>query len=174
MPSRRSMLLVAIPGALILVLILVALSFTVYTLPNHGGPSYGDVQGVLRAALGDQPAAVPGPPASLPVQAVQLPESAAPPFGHGISAPPRIDSAADAWLARAVDEDPAAVRAWLGVAVLSVSTSVGDTARTTLWRLTIHHGCPLVSRMHATVVGRYTDSTRVVRLTANCPGVGST
>jgi hypothetical protein len=53
--------------------------------------------------------------------------------------------------------------------VLATATVHGDTVQTTLWRLTLRGGCPLVSRMHATSVGRGMGETEIVALDADCP-----
>jgi hypothetical protein len=143
-----------------------ALGFGVYTVPNHGGPAYGDLQDLLQRALGDPEPALPGPPRGLPVQPPGADSEAARPDWPPS---PERDSVVAAWLAGAVAADPAAMRAWLGPAVLATSSTRGDTVRTVLWRMTLHHGCPLLSRLDATSVGRASGSTRFVSLASNCP-----
>jgi hypothetical protein len=67
--------------------------------------------------------------------------------------------------------DSAALREWLGPLVLATATVYGDTVQTTLWRVTLRSGCPLLSRMHATSVGRGTGEDEIVTLSADCPAV---
>jgi len=143
-----------------------ALGFGVYTVPNHGGPAYGDLQDLLQHALGDREPLLPGPPRTLPVQSLGA--------DSGPSTPdwppsPQRDSVVAAWLAGAVAADSAAMRSWLGPAVLATSSARGDTVRTVLWRVTLHHGCPLLSRLDATSVGRASGNTRFVSLVSTCP-----
>ena len=150
-------------------ILVVMLGITTYTLPNHGGVGYSDLHDLFSRALGDRQTVLPGPPASLPIRL--LPDSA------GSSAPPAVvpGSGLDStqpqrWTAQAVHHDSTALRGWLGAAVLATATVDGDTVRTTLWRLTLHSGCPLVSRLHATSAGGAQGGTRIVQLTGDCPG----
>lgn len=149
--------------------LLVLIGLTTYTLPNHGGSGYSDLHDLFARALGDSEPRLPGPPASLPIQI--LTDSAAPraasvrPPGFGLDS-----SQPQRWTAQAVRKDSSAIRGWLGSAVLATSTADGDTAYTTLWRLTLHSGCPLVSRLHATSVGVSVGTARLVSVRANCPG----
>jgi hypothetical protein len=146
--------------------------FGMYTTPNHGGPAYGDLEILLERALGDSATPLPGPPRGLPVQSLGADSG---PAGTDWPPSPESDSAPAAWLAAAVAADRDAIRAWLGPAVLATSTTVGDTVRTVLWRLSLHRGCPFVSRLDATSVGRATRSTRTrfIDLGSSCPGPSS-
>jgi hypothetical protein len=141
-------------------------ALTRYTLPDHEGPAYGDVKDLLEAALGGRQPAIPAPPPKLAIQPVP---SDSLPFRHTASAPPPASPAAADWLRRAVATDPEAVHAWLGSAVLAVSTMQGDTIETVLWRVAFHPRCPLISRLTATSVGRAEGATRIVALRSNCP-----
>jgi hypothetical protein len=146
--------------------------FGMYTTPNHGGPAYGDLEDLLKAALGVPVPALPGPPRGLAVQPIGDDTG---PSAHDWPPHPESDSAPAAWLARAVATDRDAVRAWLGPAVLATSSMEGDTVRTVLWRLSLRRGCPFVSRLDATSVGRATRSTRTrfIGLDSSCPGPSS-
>src|SRR5215470_8103124 len=57
-----------------------------------------------------------------------------------------------AWRAVAVRKDSIAVRQWLGRWVVATGETRGDTVRLTLWRLTLHSGCPLLSKLVATSI----------------------
>jgi hypothetical protein len=153
--------------ALLLTVLVIGLVLTTYTLPNHGGGAYWDLHGLISHALGDRKPPLPGPPSVLPVRPVDSTLVPWPDTG--------LDSVdirqPGEWIARAARGDSAALREWLGAAVLATATVHGDTVRTTLWRLTLHHACPLLSRMRATSVGRLRGETRVVALTADCPGL---
>ena len=144
--------------------------FGMYTVPNHGGPAYGDLADLLERALGDSAAPLPGPPRTLPVQPIGAESGRSP---QDWPPRPESDSGPTAWLAGAIAADLAAIRAWLGPAVLSTSSSRGDTVRTVFWRLSLRHGCRLVSRLEATSVGRTTGTTRFIALASNCPGPAS-
>jgi hypothetical protein len=144
----------------------IAFGFGMYTTPNHGGPAYGDLEDLLQRALGDSVPPLPGPPRALPVQPLGADSGAA---GHDWPPRPESDPETSAWLAAAIAGDPAAIRAWLGPAVLATSSAEGDTVRTVLWRVTLRRGCPLVSRFWATSIGRTERSTRFVSLSSDCP-----
>ena len=142
------------------------LLFGMYTTPNHAGPAYGDLESLLERALGDVPPPLPGPPRGLPVEPADGDSTRGAPDWPPT---PGRDSVAAAWLAAAVAADRDAVRAWLGPAVLATSSASGDTVRTVLWRVTLHRGCPFVSRLEAVSVGRASRTTRFVSLGSNCP-----
>lgn len=163
MPARRGLAIAFLVLGTILAL---GYGFTRYTLPNHGGPAYGQLHSLLAGVLGDRPPTVPDAAGAFPIQPV---DSTVQEFRHRKPGPPPSDSAVTSWLTTAVERDPPAVRAWLGWAVLSISVTSGDTVRTTLWRLTLHRDCPLVSRLHALAVGRASEEPRFLRLTADCP-----
>jgi hypothetical protein len=78
-----------------------------------------------------------------------------------------------AWRAVAVEKDSIAVRQWLGRWVLATGETRGDTARLTLWRLTLRPGCPLISRLVATSVGAASYEYRRVKVTSTCPEAAS-
>jgi hypothetical protein len=87
---------------------------------------------------------------------------------------PRRDPApeAAAWLDSVRRRDSVTTRGWAGPGVLAYATRAGDTSRVTLWRLTLAHGCPVVSRLRGTVVmplRRLDSYYQVVRIEANCP-----
>jgi hypothetical protein len=73
------------------------------------------------------------------------------------------------WARRAATQNPAALRAWLGWAVLSVATTDGDTVRLRMYRLRLQPGCPLVDRVEA-ALARPTGSweTRIARVDGGC------
>lgn len=143
---------------------LLGLGLSTYTLPNHGGGAYQELHDLIAAALGDTHAPLPGPPPSLPI----LPDSSLQPM---LEASDTIPPVTPAWIAGAAQQDSTALRGWLGRTVLVTADVHGDTVETTLWRLTLRPSCPLLSRMHATTVGRVTGGTRFVALTAECPPV---
>ena len=73
------------------------------------------------------------------------------------------------WARQAATRDSAALRAWLGWAVLSVASTDGDTVRVRMYRLRLHPGCPLVDRIEATLTrpsGGW--ETRVARIDGGC------
>jgi len=76
---------------------------------------------------------------------------------------------ARAWAGAAAKADSAAVRAWVHGSVLPISGRDGRTIHVTLYQLTTRPGCPLVSRLHATLVQSPSDTLRVAELSANCP-----
>jgi hypothetical protein len=78
-----------------------------------------------------------------------------------------------AWRAVAVEKDSIAVRQWLGRWVLATGETRGDTARMTLWRLTLHPGCPLISRLVVTTIGVASYEYRRVKVTSTCPEASS-
>lgn len=78
-----------------------------------------------------------------------------------------------AWRAVAMNKDSIAVRQWLGRWVLATGETRGDTVRLTLWRLTLHPGCPLISKLIATSVGAASYEYRRVNVTSNCPAATS-
>jgi hypothetical protein len=78
-----------------------------------------------------------------------------------------------AWRAVAVNKDSIAVRQWLGRWVVATGETRGDTVRLTLWRVTLHPGCPLISRLIATSVGAVRYEFRRVTVTSTCPEASS-
>ena len=148
--------------------LLLLLGVTTYTLPNHGGAGYSDLHDLFARALGDSEPRLPGPPASLRIQ-ILADSAAASPASVSPAAIGLDSSQPQRWIAQAVHQDSSAIRSWLGAAVLATSTVEGDTAHTTLWRLTLHAGCPLVSRLHATSAGVAVGTARLVRVRGDCP-----
>jgi hypothetical protein len=84
----------------------------------------------------------------------------------------RVDPVS-AWRTVAVAKDSIAVRQWLGRWVLATGETRGDTVRLTLWRLTLHPGCPLISRLVATTIGAASYEYRRVKVTSTCPDAAS-
>jgi len=80
----------------------------------------------------------------------------------------RVDPVSS-WRAIAVAKDSVAVRQWLGRWVLATGETRGDTVRLTLWRLTLHPGCPLISRLVATTIGVASYEYHRVKVTSTCP-----
>jgi hypothetical protein len=156
--------------ALLATLLLIGLGLTTYTLPNHAGPAYGDLRDLIGHTLGDRGPPLPGPSGALPITPM---DSAFAPLASGQDAGAAAPPEPHEWVARAARLDSAALRDWLGDAVLATATVHGDTVRTTLWRLTLRHTCPLLSRMHAVSIGRTMGDTRIVSLSADCPVVPS-
>jgi hypothetical protein len=150
--------------AVLATIVLLGVGLTTYTLPNHGGAAYGDLHDLITRALGEREPRLPGPPGTLPIttDATLPPMTGAAP--DSLEGNPTPD-----WIVRAVEQDPAQLRAWLGSAVLATATVHGDTVQTTLWRLTLQRSCPLVSRMRATSIGRGMGMPRIVSLRADCP-----
>ena len=74
-----------------------------------------------------------------------------------------------AWAREAADRDPAALRAWLGWAVIPIATTDGDTVRLRMYRPRMHAGCPVIDRIDATLTrpsGGW--DTRIVRVDGGC------
>jgi hypothetical protein len=153
--------------ALLATVLLLGIGLTTYTQPNHGGGAYGDLHDMIGRALGDHGPPLPGPPGTLPIEAV---DSTLTPVHAGSADSVHTTEPAE-WISGAVLRDSAAVREWLGPLVLATATVYGDTVQTTLWRVTLRSGCPLLSRMHATSVGRGTGKTEIVTLSADCPAM---
>jgi len=155
--------------AVLATLLLLGIGLTTYTQPNHGGGAYGELHDLISRALGDRGPPLPGPPGTLPIEAV---DSAQTPKRQRTAG--SVDTGQPAtWISRAIDRDSAALRDWLGPLVLATATVHGDTVQTTLWRMTLRAGCPLISRMRATSVGRATGETEIVALRADCPALSS-
>ncbi len=149
--------------------VMVGMGLTTYTFPILGGPASGELHDLLARALGDSDARLPGPPATLAIGPLPI----APP---GISADssagvaqPQLGTQPEAWATEAVARDSAALRGWLGPGVLPAAVVMGDTVRTTLYRITLHRGCPLLSRLQATSVGQVSRQLRIVSVRTDCP-----
>jgi hypothetical protein len=151
--------------ALLATVLLLSIGLTTYTLPNHGGIAYGDLHDLIGRALGDRGPPLPGPPGILPIEGV---DSTLTPI-HTRSTDSVDTGQATEWITHAVARDSAALREWLGPLVLATATVHGDSVQTTLWRVTLRRGCPLLSRMDATSVGRGSGETAIVALSADCP-----
>lgn len=144
----------------------IVLGLHTYTLPNHAGAAYSDIHDLISRALGDPQARLPGPPATLPV--VQLNHPAT---GEADSFAEVPEVQPGQWVRSALARDSAALRGWLGSLVLVTAATHGDSVETTLWRVTTVPGCPWLSRLHATSVGRSGTVAKLVRLTGDCPAV---
>jgi len=73
------------------------------------------------------------------------------------------------WAREAATRDPAALRAWLGWAVIPIATTDGDTVRLRMYRPRIHTPCPMIDRIDA-ILTRPSGSwdTRIVRVEGGC------
>jgi hypothetical protein len=80
-----------------------------------------------------------------------------------------VESQPMEWALQAATRDPAALRAWLGWAVMPVATTDGDTVRLRMYRLRLRSGCPMIDRIEAALT-RSTGSweTRIVRVEGGC------
>jgi hypothetical protein len=143
-----------------------ALGLTTYTFPIIGRIEDKAVTSLLHQALQDTVTPLPSPPAELGVAPVATPTPD--PFGERFATDTTVPAAAQpaAWAARAASLDPGALRDWLNQAGLFTGATEADTVRTTLWRLTLHRGCPLLSRLR-TVSTLSTD--RLVEISSDCP-----
>lgn len=143
------------------------LGLTTYTFPIIGRMRDGDVIAVIHRSLGDTATTLPGPPSSLQIQNDVQPAS---PFGH--SAERETSPAAPqpiAWAAEAAAADSAALRDWLEYRGLFTGSSDGSTRTTTLWRLTLHRGCPFVTRLRTVAM---IASNQLVEISSDCPRTG--
>jgi hypothetical protein len=140
------------------------LGLTTYTFPIIGHLSDDDAIAVIRHALRDSATALPGPPSSLPIQNYVR---TADPLGNAVQRQPSAAAPQPAaWAARAAAIDSAALRDWLNRPGLFTGSSDGSTRTTTLWRLTLHRGCPLISRFTtATEIG----TGQLVEISSDCP-----
>jgi hypothetical protein len=166
----------AVPKLVALVLAAVALSLglTKYTAPIHGGPAYATLRDLFGRALGDSRPTLPGPPTTLQLNPAPVPPGPTPELGERIATPPgplgEFDtSQPQRWATLMAARDSAALRAWLGIAVLPMAVVHGDTVETTLLRLTLRRGCPILSRLKATSVGQLSRNLQLVAVTADCP-----
>jgi hypothetical protein len=152
--------------ALILALVVLALGLTTYTQSVFNPGPAQTLEEALQQALGDSLPTVPAYDASrtgLPISAGTAP-SDAPSVAPSVPA-----DSASRWVADAVRRDSSAIRAWLSPLVLRWASRNRDTVRLTFVRLTHHSGCPLVSRLDATLSDEPFAPTRLVRVTATCP-----
>jgi hypothetical protein len=152
------------------------LGYTKYTAPIHGGPAYADLHELITRALGDTQPMLPGPPPALPLDPVRPGTGTAEPqLGAHVRTDPATASDTVTttqpreWAAWAAAHDPAALRAWLGSAVVPATVVRGDRAETTLLRVTLARGCPLVSVLTARFVGQAVRRPRLVHVAADCP-----
>src|SRR5262245_31792721 len=95
------------------------------------------------------PVTMPAPISALGI--APLPDTARSRDGEPGDTASRVDPVT-AWRAVAVRKDSIAVRQWLGRWVVATGETRGDTVRLTLWRLTLHPGCPLISKLIATSI----------------------
>jgi hypothetical protein len=126
-----------------------------YKLIAEGSPGHGVT-----------PITVPAPISALGIAPV--PDTARSRDSEPRDTSTRIDPVT-AWRAVAVNKDSIAVRQWLGPWVLATGETRGDTVRLTLWRLTLHSGCPLISRLVATSIGAASYQYRRVKVSSTCP-----
>ena len=144
------------------------LGLTTYTFPIIGTVRDADVEAVIHRALGDAPTALPGPPASLPIQHSAQP---ADPFGEKFEREPTPAAPQPAaWAAEAATDDSTALREWLDHSGLFTGSIQATTRSTTLWRLTLHRGCPLVSRLRTVTT---IATGQLVGITSDCPRTGA-
>lgn len=146
----------------VLILGATAVSLTTYTQPIFAADRNGPVEQLLRQALGDSTRL----PAGWSSTATGIALSAVPSAPESLA--PAPVSPAAAWARSAVAADSGAVRAWLSPAVLEIGGVARDTVRLTLYRLTLHRGCPLLSRLDAVLAGN-TRSLEVARVETTCP-----
>ena len=95
---------------------------------------------------------------------------AAPGAPHEPSKGPPIPAQPAAWAAAAASADSSALRGWLTHAGVFTGTTVRNRVQTTLWRLTLHTGCPLISRLQ-TVSIRTTG--QLLEVSSDCPRAGA-
>lgn len=141
------------------------LGLTTYTFPIIGRLQDPDVTSLIHRALGDSLTPLPGPPSALAIETV-VPEGlpgGEPPVREARPAAPEPAT----WAAEAAARDSGALRDWLEHAGLSTGISGGDTVRTTLWRLTLHAGCPVISRLRTVAVRE-----QLVAISSDCPRAG--
>jgi hypothetical protein len=151
----------------------IAVGFTTYGFPIEGAATDPELYKLIAEESPESrvtPITVPAPLNGLGI--APLPDTA-----QSRDTEPRDSSTrlnpVSAWRTVAVDKDSIAVRQWLGRWVLATGQTRGDTVRLTLWRLTLRHGCPLVSRLVATSVGAASYEFRRVKVTSTCPEVTS-
>jgi hypothetical protein len=143
------------------------LGLTTYTFPIFGHVRDDDVIAVIHRGLGDTVTSLPGPPSSLPIQNYLQP---ADPFGNAFERRPSPAAPQPAaWAARAATADSAALRDWLDHSGLFTGSSDGTTRNTTLWRLTLHPGCPLISQLRTVTT---IASGQLVEISSDCPRTG--
>jgi hypothetical protein len=140
------------------------LGLTTYTFPIVGHVRDDDVLAVIHRALGDTAPSLPAPPSSLTSQRDVRPAG---PFGDLFdrdtsgAAPEPV-----AWATRAAAMDSSALREWLDRSGLFTGSSTGRARTTTLWRLTTHPGCPLLSRLSAVTM---IATKQLVEISSDCP-----
>lgn len=82
----------------------------------------------------------------------------------------RASSQPEHWAQTAAVTDSAALRDWLGSGVIAISgVRPPDTLQLTLYRVSLRAGCPWVSTLVASSVGRYGTSPELVHVRATCP-----
>ncbi len=169
------------PGPIIVALLgclgAAALGLTTYTLPIQGAASDPELFALLSAALHDPPKQIPPVSGTLAIEAV-APEPIAGDSALPEPAVPVEGAAADseklsAWVTAAATADPAALREWLGRWVWATAVTTGDTVRLTLHRVSLHRGCPWMSRLDAVTARSPDFTTRLVRVTGTCPAIAN-
>lgn len=152
--------------ALLLTLVVLALGLTTYTQSVFNPGPAQILEEAFQRALGDSLPAVPAYDASRSGLAISA--GTAPTDTPAIVPSLPADSASR-WVADAVRRDSSAIRAWLSPLVLRWASRNRDTVRLTFVRLTRHPGCPLVSRLDATLSDERLEPTRLLSVTATCP-----
>ena len=143
------------------------LGLTTYTFPIVGRVQDHEVAALMHRALHDSVAELPGPPAQLGIES----RVGAPVDGPGPEAKaPVLPAQPAAWAAAAASADSSALRGWLTHAGVFTGTTVRNRVQTTLWRLTLHTGCPLISRLQ-TVSIRTTG--QLLEVSSDCPRAGA-
>lgn len=154
----------ALAGALAAAALMV---LTSYTGPVVGRMHEPDVAALLHQALHDAPGLDSGGP--LVVEPVPAPE---PRVAQEVPAPqPVAPGDLESWAARAAATDSAALRAWLERIVLSSATMDGYIRHTTIRRLTLRDGCPLLSHLR---IVEDTRTRRLVSVSSDCPPAEAT
>jgi hypothetical protein len=148
------------------------------TLTRYGAPIEGAATDPeLFKLIAEESPGRKGPPIALPAPVSALGIASLRDTARSRdSQPGDTSSRADpvsAWRAVAVEKDSIAVRQWLGRWVLATGETRGDTAQMTLWRVTLHSGCPLLSRLVVTTIGVASYEYRRVKVTSTCPEASS-
>lgn len=140
------------------------LGLTTYTFPIIGRVQDHEVALLMHQALHDSVAPLPGPPTQLGIDIRVVASSDSP--GPDTKAPV-LPTQPAAWAAAAASTDSSALRGWLTHAGVFTGTTGGNRVHTTLWRLTLHAGCPLISHLR-TVSIRTTG--QLLEVSSDCPG----
>jgi hypothetical protein len=146
-----------------------ALGFTTYTRPIEGAGTDPDLRALIVRALHDSEPTLPSASTYLPVE-VERPDSL-----QLAASRPNSDQGPSGqvtdWLRRAALTDSAALRGWLGGWVGATVTTQHDAIHLTLYRLTLHRGCPLLSTLQTTSRRSANWQDRLTRIQSTCPVV---